>query len=84
LTPKPSYEALRKLIKEKWWTDEKVATGVDGVARLRGARGEYRITVTAGDRTPVIRTMRIAKGEANRIVVNVTQQDAADSGNEEE
>jgi endo-1,4-beta-xylanase len=45
MTPKPAYEALRKLIKGEWWTAEvKATTDAAGQVRLRGFLGEYAVT----------------------------------------
>ena len=40
---KPAYRAWRKLVFEDLWTDTTVTTGADGMVRLRGMQGEYRI-----------------------------------------
>jgi endo-1,4-beta-xylanase len=45
LTPKPAYERLQKLIKERWWTQEDLRTDSKGTVKLRGFRGRYRIRV---------------------------------------
>ncbi|KQS08957.1 1,4-beta-xylanase [Curtobacterium sp. Leaf183] len=45
-TPKPSYEALRQLVKEDWWHAPTVSrTDADGRLAVRGFRGEYQATV---------------------------------------
>jgi GH35 family endo-1,4-beta-xylanase/endonuclease/exonuclease/phosphatase family metal-dependent hydrolase len=49
MTPKPAYEALKKLIKEEWATHVAVETDSAGAATLRAFRGEYRFTVTLPD-----------------------------------
>lgn len=46
MSPKPAYETLLALIKDKWWTKTDLATGADGSTTFRGFRGEYRVTVT--------------------------------------
>ena len=44
MTPKPSYEALRRLIREEWWTNEtRLTTDTAGRVRLRAFLGEYRV-----------------------------------------
>jgi len=45
MTPKPAYDALKGLIKGKWWTTTEAAVDKDGQARFRGFYGDYRITV---------------------------------------
>lgn len=46
LTPKPGYKALKSLIKGKWWTKANVTSDSDGICRIRGFMGKYRVTVT--------------------------------------
>jgi len=50
MTPKPAYDALKALIKGKWWTRTEVSASDKGEARLRGFFGEYRVVVTDGGR----------------------------------
>ena len=47
LSKKPSFEMLRKLVKEEWWTDTTVKTDDNGRVEFSGFKGEYRLT--AGD-----------------------------------
>jgi len=51
MTPKPAYEALRKLIKEEWHTRVTTRTDADGKATLAGYYGDYAVTATQGDKT---------------------------------
>jgi GH35 family endo-1,4-beta-xylanase len=51
MSPKPSYLALKKLIKEDWATNTTLKTQADGKAPLRAFRGDYRFTVTLPDGT---------------------------------
>lgn len=41
---KPSYEMLRKLVKEEWWTDTTVHTDSNGCAKLEAFKGDYCIS----------------------------------------
>lgn len=50
MSPKPAYQALLKLIKDKWWTRTEVEIGSQGEARFRGFYGDYRATDQAGGR----------------------------------
>jgi GH35 family endo-1,4-beta-xylanase len=44
MTPKPAYEALRKLIKEDWWTGPlTLKTAADGRVTFRGFLGGYEL-----------------------------------------
>ena len=40
---KPSFEMLKKLIKEEWWTDTTVTTDAEGVAEVEAFKGEYEL-----------------------------------------
>jgi GH35 family endo-1,4-beta-xylanase len=46
MTPKPAYEALKKLIKEDWATHTTLTTDKKGEIHLRAFRGKYNFTVT--------------------------------------
>jgi len=51
-SPKPSYEALRRLVKEEWWLPSTTLTADErGEVRVRGLRGEYEVRVD-GATTP--------------------------------
>lgn len=50
MSPKPAYEALRRLIKEQWWTRSEVLVGANGTARLRGFYGTYRVVAAVDGR----------------------------------
>jgi GH35 family endo-1,4-beta-xylanase len=49
MSPKPAYDVLKKLVKEKWATNVSVQTDNEGKAALRAFRGEYQFTVTLPD-----------------------------------
>ncbi len=38
---KPSFNMLKKLVKEEWWTDEEVTTDAQGYATVSAFKGEY-------------------------------------------
>ncbi|MDR3181738.1 MAG: endo-1,4-beta-xylanase [Planctomycetaceae bacterium] len=65
MSPKPAYDVLKKLIKEKWATNVTVKTDANGKAALRAYRGEYQITVTLPDGTKKKLTATVQKGENN-------------------
>jgi len=50
MSPKPAYDALRELIKGKWWTRTAIETGEDGKAELHGFFGTYKAAVRHGGR----------------------------------
>ncbi len=45
---KPSYEMLKKLVKEEWWTDVTVRTDENGRAMVDAFKGEYQISSGEG------------------------------------
>jgi GH35 family endo-1,4-beta-xylanase len=45
---KPVYRALRRLIREEWWSDAEGVTNPEGVFAANVFCGEYAVTVTAG------------------------------------
>jgi GH35 family endo-1,4-beta-xylanase len=54
-SPKPGFEALKKLITETWRTNASLRTGIDGIASFRGFQGDYEadVTLPSGKRTTV-------------------------------
>ena len=64
MTPKPAYEVLKTLIKEKWATNVTVKTDDSGEVPLRAFRGEYRFIVTLSDGSKKVTEpkQRIQKG----------------------
>lgn len=48
MSAKPAYEALRKLIRQQWWTQVTLQTGGDGCVAFRGFLGDYRLQATVG------------------------------------
>ncbi len=50
-TKKPSYGALRRLIREEWTTREHLRADAAGCAQFRGFHGHYRLTAQVGGRS---------------------------------
>jgi endo-1,4-beta-xylanase len=69
-SPKPAYEALRKLIHEDWWTRLKGDTGTKATMRFQGFYGRYRATAVHDGRTRTVE-FDIARGAANAIDVRL-------------
>ena len=70
LSPKPVYEALRKLIHEQWHTKVAAKTDANGEVSLRGFYGQYAIdaeTANARARADV----SLARGSDNRFVLQL-------------
>lgn len=66
MTPKPAYEALRKLVKGAWWTKASLRTDAAGRASCRAFLGDYRVTVLVGGKTKAAGEFVLAKGRPNR------------------
>ena len=43
-TRKPSFEMLKKLVKEEWWTDTEVTTNENGWACVEAFKGDYELS----------------------------------------
>lgn len=69
LTPKPAYRELIRLIHGKWWTSARLKTGGNGMAAFRGFVGNYRITVRAAEKPPVVMELSLNAGQANCVAV---------------
>ena len=41
---KPSYEMLKKLVKEEWWTDVTLTTDASGCVNVEAFKGEYNLS----------------------------------------
>jgi GH35 family endo-1,4-beta-xylanase len=50
MSPKPAYDILKKLIRERWWTRTEVSVDKGGTARFRGFFGDYRLTFVENGR----------------------------------
>lgn len=48
MSTKPAYDALRKLIRQTWWTKETLPVDAAGKVKLRAFYGQYRATVKIG------------------------------------
>jgi endo-1,4-beta-xylanase len=61
MSPKPAYDALKELIKRKWWTGElKLTTDQAGRVRFRGFLGDYAVESPKG-------TAEFKVGKAGRV-----------------
>ncbi|MDR0327172.1 MAG: endo-1,4-beta-xylanase [Planctomycetaceae bacterium] len=63
MSPKPAYDVLKKLIKEKWATNVTLKTDGTGETTFRAFRGEYQFTVTLPDgKRHVVEPKKVQKG----------------------
>jgi GH35 family endo-1,4-beta-xylanase len=48
MSPKPAYEELQRLIKDKWWTQTETKIAADSRIHFRGFFGEYKASAQIG------------------------------------
>jgi GH35 family endo-1,4-beta-xylanase len=70
MSPKPVYDRLRQLIKEKWWTRLQLRTDAEGHAPFRGFLGQYDVVVTV-DGKQATQRLTVERGKTNHVVVVV-------------
>ena len=70
MTPKPAYEVLKELVKDRWWTRDEFATDSGGRADVRGFWGDYQIRVRVGDRETTA-DVTLARGQENHWLITV-------------
>lgn len=68
-TPKPAYKVWKDLVLTNWRTSETLTTGKDGAASIRGFKGDYEVTVSAGGKTRTAKTS-IGKNGVLKVVFN--------------
>ena len=73
MSPKPAYETLHRLVKEKWWTRTTVRTDAQGKATFRGTLGQYSLTVIAKGRTAEPQSLELRRGQASQITVRTSR-----------
>jgi len=70
MTPKPAYEELNKLIKDKWWTRTQSTSRAGGEALFRGFFGDYQISTKIGNRK-LTGTFQLDKTAEGKIKVHL-------------
>lgn len=71
MSAKPAYERLQELIKKEWWTQARGVTGDRGEWRTRAFFGDYDLTVHTPDGRVVRKALKVKKGAANRVEVEL-------------
>jgi len=71
LTPKPAYDKLRELIRERWWTKASLKTDESGQARVRAFLGEHKVTARLKDGKPATVEVRLQPGTSLRLIVRL-------------
>lgn len=51
MSPKPAFDALQTLIREKWWTVLSAPVQTDHTVQFRGFYGDYKVTMKLQDKT---------------------------------
>jgi GH35 family endo-1,4-beta-xylanase len=70
MSPKPAYNALKKLITKDWATHTTLKTDTTGKATTRAFRGNYTITLTLpGEKESITLTHKIKRGTENKILI---------------
>ncbi len=72
MSPKPVYEQLEGLIKERWWTRVDGETDAAGELRLRAFHGRQQVAVEALRHRPVTREVRWMGGRENLVEMKMT------------
>jgi GH35 family endo-1,4-beta-xylanase len=72
-SPKPAYEKLHRLIRDKWWTNENEAVNGDGEVRFRGFCGDYSVTV-AGRKGSGVFTIDCRKKDGQKITAAISKR----------
>ncbi len=70
MTPKPAYNELERLIKDKWWTQTETTVEAEGTARFRGFLGQYEVAARIGSRK-LTGTFQLDKSEKKTIEVRL-------------
>ncbi|NQU09462.1 endo-1,4-beta-xylanase, partial [bacterium] len=64
--PKPAFHALRKLIRERWHTEQDGTLGLGGAATVRGYHGDYELLLSLADGQTARATVAIEPDRENR------------------
>jgi hypothetical protein len=71
MSPKPAYEKLHGLIKDKWWTKTKVTLAAGGKASFRGFLGQYKVITRIAGRQ-LTGTFSFDKGTKDTVDVRLS------------
>jgi len=69
LTPKPAFHVLKKLIKEKWWTEHSARTDTAGKVSFRGFLGDYEASAAHPDGRKA--TLRFGLQKGRKVLVTI-------------
>lgn len=71
MTPKPAYDVLMNLVKQKWWTELDGTTDPRGALSFRGFLGDYEVEISAPGRKSVRVPITLKKGLPNEINIEL-------------
>jgi GH35 family endo-1,4-beta-xylanase len=71
MSPKPAYELLLKLIKQRWWTRAETRTNDSGMCELRGFYGHYRVSVEDSRGRKSASEVQVQRGKSNVVTVTI-------------
>ncbi|UCD00176.1 MAG: endo-1,4-beta-xylanase [Phycisphaerales bacterium] len=70
MTPKPAYDKLKELIRNRWWTQTEAAIQAEGEARFRGFLGDYEVAAQVDGRK-LTGTFRLDRTAMEKIDVHM-------------
>ena len=70
LSPKPAYNKIKELVKERWHTEGSTLTNENGSAAFRGFYGDYEIEITANGKT-ITKEISLSKKTDSTFVITI-------------
>ena len=70
LSPKPAYNKIKELVKERWHTEGSALTNENGSAAFRGFYGDYEIEITANGKT-ITKEISLSKKTDSTFVITI-------------
>lgn len=67
---KPAGKVFVDLVSKEWWTNGSGKTDANGVCRVRGFLGDYKVVIQSGERNTTVQTKLGQKGQKIRIQLN--------------
>jgi endo-1,4-beta-xylanase len=71
MSPKPAYERLFKLIKERWWTKVQDATDIQGRFAWRGFYGRHRVTAQGPGNRKAVEELVLQRSKPNQFTIRI-------------
>lgn len=80
MSPKPAYDKLHALIKERWWTRVDGNTDQEGRTSLRATCGDYRLTVTSHGKQVFEGDLRVLRDNDNVFTIHLEKEPETGTG----